>query len=209
MPADFLSIADVEPSELAWLIETGSAYAARRGGGPQPLRGRAVAMLFEKPSLRTKVSFDIAVYELGGRAVYLGGEEVGLDAREPVEDAARALERWTCAIVARVKSHSTLERLADAASIPVVNALSDAEHPCQAAADLLTIRQRKGADRGAQDRLRRRREQLRAQPRTGGARAGRGLRRRVARRLRLRRRGRGAPARGRQRRRPHADRRSP
>ena len=148
MPADFLSIADVEPSELAWLIETGSAYAARRGGGPQPLRGRTVAMLFEKPSLRTKVSFDVAVYELGGRAVYLGGEEVGLDAREPVEDAARALERWTCAIVARVKSHSTLERLADAASIPVVNALSDAEHPCQAAADLLTIRQRKGPIEG-------------------------------------------------------------
>ena len=144
MATDFLSIADVTPDELAWLLDAGRAYAGRRIGGPQPLRGRAVAMLFEKPSLRTKVSFDIAVYELGGHAVYLGGEEVGLDKREPAEDAARVLERWASVIVARVMAHSTLERLAAASSAPVINALSDVEHPCQAAADLLTIRQRKG-----------------------------------------------------------------
>lgn len=154
MATDFLSIADVAPDELARLLDAGRAYAARRVGGTQPLRsriggtqplrGRVVVMLFEKPSLRTKVSFDVAVHELGGHAVYLAGEEVGLDAREPVEDAARVLERWASAIVARVTAHSTLERLAAASSVPVINALSDVEHPCQAAADLLTIRQRKG-----------------------------------------------------------------
>ena len=148
MATDFLSIADVAPDELAWLLDAGRAYAARRIGGSQPLRGRVVVMLFEKPSLRTKVSFDVAVHELGGHAVYLAGEEVGLDVREPVEDAARVLERWASAIVARVTAHSTLERLAAASSVPVINALSDVEHPCQAAADLLTIRQRKGRVEG-------------------------------------------------------------
>ena len=148
MAADFLSIADAAPDELAWLIDAGRAYAARRTGGPQPLRGRVIAMLFEKPSLRTKVSFDVAAYELGGHAVYLGGEEVGLDKREPAEDAARVLERWASVIVARVMAHSTLERLAAASSAPVINALSDEEHPCQAVADLLTIRQRKGRVEG-------------------------------------------------------------
>ena len=144
MASDFLSINDVTNDELAWLLDAGDGYAAHRAGGPQPLHGRTVAMLFEKPSLRTKVSFDIAAYELGGHAVYLGADEVGLDKREPVEDVARVLERWASVIVARVMAHSTLERLAATASVPVVNALSDVEHPCQAAADLLTIRQRKG-----------------------------------------------------------------
>ena len=144
MASDFLSINDVTNDELAWLLDAGNGYTAQRAGGPQPLHGRTVAMLFEKPSLRTKVSFDIAAYELGGHAVYLGADEVGLDKREPVEDVARVLERWASVIVARVMAHSTLERLAATASVPVVNALSDVEHPCQAAADLLTIRQRKG-----------------------------------------------------------------
>ena len=148
MATDFLSIDDVTNDELAWLLDTGNAYASQREGGPQPLRGRTVAMLFEKPSLRTKVSFDIAAYELGGHAVYLGADEVGLDTREPVEDVARVLECWASVIVARVMAHSTLERFAANASVPVVNALSDVEHPCQAAADLLTIRQHKGRVEG-------------------------------------------------------------
>ena len=148
MATDFLSIDDVTNDELTWLLDTGDAYASQRERGPQPLQGRTVAMLFEKPSLRTKVSFDIAAYELGGHAVYLGADEVGLDTREPVEDVARVLERWASVIVARVMAHSTLERFAATASVPVVNALSDVEHPCQAATDLLTIRQRKGRVEG-------------------------------------------------------------
>ena len=143
MASDFLSIDDVSSDELRWLLDKGDAYS-RKTDTARPLDGMTVPMIFEKPSLRTKVSFDVAVYELGGRAVYLGGEEVGLDTREPAEDVARVLERWASAIVGRVMSHRTLERFADAVSVPVVNALSDAEHPCQAVADLLTVRQHKG-----------------------------------------------------------------
>lgn len=101
-------------------------------------------MLFEKPSLRTKVSFDVGVHELGGHAIYLGKGEVDMDSREPVEDVASVLEQWVAMIVARVNSHRSLERLAARASVPVVNALSDVEHPCQALADLQTVRSKLG-----------------------------------------------------------------
>ena len=148
MATDFLSMDCVSNDELEWLLEAGRSYADRayvdRDRSSLPLQGRTVAMIFEKPSLRTKVSFDIAAYELGGHAVYLGADEVGLDKREPVEDVGRVLERWASVIVARVMAHSTLERLAASASVPVINALSDVEHPCQAVADLLTVRQHKG-----------------------------------------------------------------
>ena len=148
MATDFLSMDCVSTDELEWLLEAGRSYADRayvdRDRSSLPLQGRTVAMIFEKPSLRTKVSFDIAAYELGGHAVYLGADEVGLDKREPVEDVGRVLERWASVIVARVMAHSTLERLAASASVPVINALSDVEHPCQAVADLLTVRQHKG-----------------------------------------------------------------
>ncbi len=155
---DFISIDDVTSEELAWLVGLSQSVSGKdimdaqrlsvdterpllRQGAPNVRQ--MVAMLFEKPSLRTKVSFDIAVHELGGRAIYLGPDEVGLDTREPVEDVARVLDRWCAVIIARVMRHSTLERLAEAASAPIVNALSDVEHPCQAIADLRTINQRK------------------------------------------------------------------
>ena len=96
-------------------------------------------MLFEKPSLRTRVSFEVGIRQLGGDCVYLGGDDVGLGVREPVPDVARVLDRWVDAIVARVFSHRSLELLAENTSVPVVNALSDLEHPCQAVGDLLTI----------------------------------------------------------------------
>ncbi|MEE8517681.1 MAG: ornithine carbamoyltransferase [Dehalococcoidia bacterium] len=143
MTSDFLSINDVTNEELTDLITAADAYGRRSADGT-PLAGKNVAMLFEKPSLRTKVSFDIAVYELGGHAIFLGKDEVDLDSREQVEDVARVLERWASVIVARVNSHGTLTRLAEHSSVPVVNALSDVEHPCQAVADLLTIQQHLG-----------------------------------------------------------------
>ena len=139
MPDDFLSINDLTDAEISSLLDAGDAYRSGLDGG-QPLVGKSVAMIFEKPSLRTKVSFDIAVYELGGHAIYLGRDEVGLDTREPVEDVAGVLERWASLIIARVYDHRMLERLAVRSSVPVINALSDVEHPCQAMADLLTIR---------------------------------------------------------------------
>jgi ornithine carbamoyltransferase len=109
--------------------------------GPPPLAGRAVALIFQKPSLRTRVSFEVGITRLGGTPVLLSGDEVGLGTREAPTDVARTLERYVDLIVARVFDHGLLEELADAASIPVINALSDVEHPCQALADLMTLRE--------------------------------------------------------------------
>ncbi len=143
MPTHFLSVNDLTDAELRGVLDAAEAY---RSGADQskPLAGKTVAMLFEKPSLRTKVSFDVATYELGGHSVFMSGDEVGLDVRETAEDIARVLSRWVAVIVARVADHRTLERLAAASTVPVVNALSDVEHPAQALADLLTVRQRHG-----------------------------------------------------------------
>ncbi len=143
MTTHFLSINDLTDAELRGVLDAADAFRAGADSA-KPLAGKTVAMLFEKPSLRTKVSFDVAVYELGGHSVFLSREEVGLDAREPAEDVARVLSRWVAVIVARVFDHRTLERLAAASSVPVVNGLSDVEHPAQALADLLTMRQRLG-----------------------------------------------------------------
>ena len=110
----------------------------------EKLQGKSVAMLFEKPSLRTKVSFDVGIQQMGGHPIYLGKDEVGLGGREAVSDVARVLSRYVEAIVARVFKHNTLEELAMHATIPVINALSDSEHPCQALGDMLTIEEHIG-----------------------------------------------------------------
>jgi ornithine carbamoyltransferase len=123
---------------------------ARRAGraAPELLAGRQVAMLFEKPSLRTRVTFDVGITSLGGYAIYLGPDEVGLGRRETPADVGRNLSRWVDAIVLRTFAHATLVELAGAASVPVVNALTDREHPCQALGDLQTLRQHLGSLRG-------------------------------------------------------------
>ncbi len=120
----------------------------KQGGMRCLLPWRSVALLFEKPSLRTRVSFDLAVTQLGGHCLYLSPQEVGLGQREPVADVARVLSRYVDCIVARVFSHDTLVGLARHATVSVINALSDREHPCQAMADFLTIREHKGHLRG-------------------------------------------------------------
>ena len=113
--------------------------ATRRGA---PLAGRSLALIFEKPSLRTRVTFEVGVVQLGGRAVYLSGPEIGLGTRESVPDVARNLSRWVDGIVARVYAHATVQGMARHATIPVINALSDVEHPCQALADFFTLWER-------------------------------------------------------------------
>jgi len=143
MPHNFLSINDLTGDELTMLLDWGDMYRAGQDSG-RPLEGKSVAMLFEKPSLRTRVSFDIGVHELGGHPIYLGKTEIDMDGREPVEDIAAILEQWVSLIVARVNRHSSLERLANRASVPVINALSDVEHPCQALADMQTVRSQLG-----------------------------------------------------------------
>lgn len=112
------------------------------------LVGKSVALLFEKPSLRTRVTFELAVRQLGGHCVVLTQGEVGMGRREAVKDVAHCLDRWVNALVVRVYRHATLEEMADQARIPVINALSDLEHPCQALADLFTLRERWGTFRG-------------------------------------------------------------
>ena len=140
---DFLSVADLPSDGVAQLVER--AYKMKRGKGERPLAGKEFALIFEKPSLRTRVSFEVGIRQLGGTCTYLSQQDVGLGVREPEADIARVLDRWVDGIIARVFSHRSLELLAKYANIPVVNALSDLEHPCQAMGDLLTIREHKGS----------------------------------------------------------------
>lgn len=143
---DFTSILDLSPERLSGLLEL-SLGMKRDGVGPV-LTGQTLAMLFEKPSLRTRVSFEMAMRRLGGQALYLSAHEVRMGDREPVKDVARVLSRMVQAIAARTYAHATIVDLASYATVPVVNALTDEEHPCQALADLLTLRERFGSLRG-------------------------------------------------------------
>ena len=140
-----LSVTDLSPEDTGAIVRRAiELKSASAGDVGHVLRGKSVALLFEKPSLRTKVSFMVGIQELGGYSLYLGPEEVGLGAREPVSDVARVLSGYVDCIVARVNSHRSLEELAEYASIPVINALSDWEHPCQIMADLVTVAEHQG-----------------------------------------------------------------
>ncbi len=143
---DLLSIGDLAPDD-AWRI-INSAVEMKRQGISSSLAGQTLALVFEKPSLRTRVSFDVAMHQLGGHTIYLPQSEVGLGGRESIPDVARTLSRYVNIIAARTFSHATLELLAEHATVPVINALSDKEHPCQALADLLTIYEKKAKLKG-------------------------------------------------------------
>ncbi len=128
-----------------------ATYLKRRraqGVSEHALAGKTLAMIFEKPSLRTRLSFEQAMTELGGSSLYVRGEEVGMGTREPVKDVARVLSRYVQGIMARVFSHRTIEELAAHGSVPVINGLSDDGHPCQALADLLTVQEHFGTVAG-------------------------------------------------------------
>jgi ornithine carbamoyltransferase len=142
-PRHYLSVADLSASQIEGLLD--EALRLKHGEAPDtPLRGRKAALVFQKPSLRTRVSFEVAMLDLGGHALYLSPAEIQLGQREGVVDAARVLSRYVDLIVARVYLHSDVVGLARHATIPVVNALSDLEHPCQILADLLTLKERFG-----------------------------------------------------------------
>jgi ornithine carbamoyltransferase len=140
-PTDFLEVDDLDPATLASLLERAETWKRAPDRIPALLAGRGVAMLFEKPSARTRASTEMATATLGGHPVYLREEEVGLGVRETVEDVARTLAGYCTILCARVFDHATLEAMAGAVDIPVVNLLSDRAHPCQALADLLTVRE--------------------------------------------------------------------
>ena len=138
---DFLSIADLSREGLRSLIS--NAVDIKAGGWNSLLSDKVLVLMFEHPSLRTRVSFEVAMRQLGGHCIYLSPDEIRMGTRESVPDIAQVLSRYVNAIVARTFSHDTIEVLANNADIPVINALSDLEHPCQALADLLTIYEKK------------------------------------------------------------------
>lgn len=144
---DLVSISDLTAEDIGALIADAAEMKAR-GATFSALEGKILALLFEKPSLRTRVSFEVAMRQLGGQVIYLSPAEVGLGQRESVSDVARVLSSFVSAIAARTFSHETLEMLASYSDIPVINALSDLEHPCQALGDLLTIGEKKGELQG-------------------------------------------------------------
>ncbi|MEM9065680.1 MAG: ornithine carbamoyltransferase [Planctomycetota bacterium] len=145
---DFLSILDVTTPQLLALLELAEAVKAEPALLRGTLAGKTVVMLFEKPSLRTRVSFEVGLVKAGAHALYFDHKGSKIGDREPVLDYAKNMERWCDAIVARTFSHETLEGLASHGSIPVVNALSDLYHPCQALADLLTLKEHLGTLEG-------------------------------------------------------------
>ena len=135
---DLLHVTDLSTEEIATVLDLAQRPVEQLG---RPLAGRGAALIFEKPSARTRHSMEIAVVQLGGHPVYTRGDEIGFDVREPVEDVGRILEGYHAVIAARVFEHSVVERLAAAVDVPVVNMLSELSHPLQALADALTMQQ--------------------------------------------------------------------
>jgi ornithine carbamoyltransferase len=150
MTKDLLSIRDLTPTAIETLLSLAADLKEqqRKGIAHPLLAGKSLAMIFEKPSLRTRVTFEVGMSQLGGRAIYLVPADIQLGQREAVKDAAKNLERWVDGIMARTYSHQTLEELARHAAIPVINGLSDLTHPCQVLADLFTLREKCGRLQG-------------------------------------------------------------
>jgi ornithine carbamoyltransferase len=146
----FLSLADYAPDDLTDILNLAIRMKDewRHGGNPPIFEGKVLAMVFQKPSLRTRVSFDMAMRHLGGDALYLSPSEIGLGQRESIADVSRVLSGYVQAVMARVFSHDHILELARSSSVPVINGLSDFNHPCQAMADMLTILERFGQLKG-------------------------------------------------------------
>lgn len=149
---DFLAIADYSPAELQAILDQAVDLKKEwsEGGNPPLFKNKVLAMIFQKPSLRTRVSFDMAMRHMGGDALYLSPAEIGLGKRESIADVARVVSGYVDVIMARVFDHQHVLELAKWADIPVINGLSDYNHPCQAAADALTIQENFGSLKGLQ-----------------------------------------------------------
>jgi ornithine carbamoyltransferase len=148
MPRHFLADDDLTPAEQAEVLDLAATLKTTRYDGPKPLSGKAVAVVFEKPSTRTRLSFEVGIAELGGHPVILDAQSTQLGRGETIEDTARVLSRYVSAIVIRTFGDDRIKALAAASSVPVVNALTDGYHPCQVLADLQTVRERKGSTQG-------------------------------------------------------------
>ena len=148
MTRHFLADDDLTPAEQAQVLDLAAELKAKRFGGPTPLQGKAIAVVFEKPSTRTRLSFEVGIAELGAHPVIIDAGTTQLGRGETIEDTARVLSRYVSAIVIRTFGDDRIRDLAAASSVPVVNALTDGYHPCQILADLQTVRERKGRTEG-------------------------------------------------------------
>ena len=145
---DFLSIRDFSPEKIRELLDLAADIKASPKTYAAALHGKTLAMIFEKPSLRTRVTFDVGIHQLGGFSLYLSPAEINLGKRESVYDVAKTLERMVQGIMIRTFAHEIVERMAEYAAIPIINGLTDYSHPCQAMADYLTIEEVKGGIAG-------------------------------------------------------------
>ncbi|MCX5687065.1 MAG: ornithine carbamoyltransferase [Candidatus Omnitrophica bacterium] len=144
MKKDLLTINDLSITEINDILKLACELKEKRQNFGEPLKGKTLGLIFEKPSNRTRVSFEVGITELGGHAIYLGSYEIDLGKRESPEDVAKVLSRYLNGIIARTFSHKTVVELAKYSSIPVINGLTDYQHPCQALSDLFTIKEKKG-----------------------------------------------------------------
>lgn len=148
MKRDFLTVAEFTGSEIEGLLTRAIDLKAGKDRGACPLAGKSIGLFFEKPSTRTRVSFEVGIYQLGAQPLYLTAKEIQLNRGETIADTARVLSRYMHGLVLRTYAHSTIEEFAIHAAIPVVNALSDKHHPCQSLADLMTVLEKKGRLKG-------------------------------------------------------------
>ena len=148
MKRDFMTLWDLSSEEIARLVARAVDLKKGKDAGQCPLIGKSVGLLFEKPSTRTRVSFDVGIYQLGGNPLYMNSSDLQLGRGESVPDTARTLSRYLDGIVIRTFAHSTLEIFAASATVPLINGLSDLHHPCQALADLVTMTEKKGRIKG-------------------------------------------------------------
>ncbi len=146
MKKDFISIADYSRDEIEAIFDLTAELKnkVKKGEEHHPLKGKTMSMIFAKPSARTRISFETGMYQLGGYALYLSPNDIGIGKREAVKDIARVISRYNDIIMARLFSHSHMEELAEYASVPVINGLTDYNHPCQIMADIFTVREHKG-----------------------------------------------------------------
>lgn len=144
MKKDFLTLMDLSSEELKALLERAAELKSGRDSSACPLIGKSIGLLFDKTSTRTRISFQTGIYQLGAQAIYINTKDMQLGRGETIEDTARVLARYLHGIVIRTYAHSTIEKLAENADIPVINGLTDVHHPCQALADMLTVKEKKG-----------------------------------------------------------------
>ena len=148
MKKDLLSIRDLETKDIHDIIKLAADIKANSAKYSNALKGKSIGLIFQKPSNRTRVSFEIGMFQMGGHSIYLGSSELGMGGRESVKDVACVLSRYLNGIIARTYKHDVLEELARHASIPIINGLSDLAHPCQSLGDMFTIKEKFGTLKG-------------------------------------------------------------